>query len=174
MFDKLNAVEARYEQMLSAMADPALHADQTAYRTHARPLAELEPLVERFREYKTVATEIAQTEELVRGDDPEMRELAAQELKALEARRDTVLAEIKQLLIPKDPNDEKNVMLEIRAGTGGDEDALFAAELFRMYTRFAERQGWKLDMMSHSETDGGGIKEVIVMIEGRRVDSRLK
>jgi len=168
MFDKLTAVEARYEQLMTAMADPALQADQATFRSHAKTFSELEPLVERFREYKTVAAEIAQTEELVQVDDAEMRELAQQ------ARRDALVAEIKQLLVPKDPNDEKNVMVEIRAGTGGDEAALFAAELFRMYTRFAERQGWRVEMMSLSETDGGGVKEVVVMIEGRRVYSRLK
>ncbi len=174
MFDKLTSVEARYEQLMTAMADPAVQADQATYRTHARTLAELEPLVERFRDYKTVTTDIVQTEELTRGDDAQMRELAQQELKTLVARRDMLLAEIRQLLVPKDPNDEKNVMLEIRAGTGGNEAALFAADLFRMYARFAERQGWHVEMMSLSETDGGGVKEVIVMIEGRRVYSRLK
>ncbi len=174
MFDKLTSVEARYEQLMAAMADPAVQADQAAYRTHARTLAELEPLVERFREYKSVSTDIAQTDELARSNDAEMRELAQQELKVLQARRDVLLSEIKQLLVPKDPNDEKNVMLEIRAGTGGNEAALFAADLFRMYARFAERQGWRVEMMSLSETDGGGIKEVIAMIEGRRVYSRLK
>ena len=174
MFDKLTAVEARYEQLMAAMADPALQADQATFRTHAKALAELEPLVERFREYKTVTAEIAQTEEILRADDADMRELAQQEMKSLLARRDTLLAEIKELLVPKDPNDEKSVMLEIRAGTGGDEAALFAGELFRMYTRFAALRGWRVEMMSLSETDGGGIKEVIAMIEGRRVYSRLK
>jgi peptide chain release factor 1 len=174
MFDKLTAVEARYEQLMAAMADPALQADQATFRTHAKALAELEPLVERFREYKTVTAEIAQTEEILRADDADMRELAQQEMKTLLARRDALLGEIKELLVPKDPNDEKSVMLEIRAGTGGDEAALFASELFRMYTRFAALRGWRVEMMSLSETDGGGIKEVIAMIEGRRVYSRLK
>jgi len=174
MFDKLTTVEARYEQLVTALADPVLQADQATFRSHAKALAELEPLVERFREYKIVTAQLAQTAELVQIDDADMRELAQQEMKTLQARRDVLLAEIKQLLVPKDPNDEKNVMVEIRAGTGGDEAALFAAELFRMYTRFAERQGWRVEMMSLSETDGGGVKEVIVMIEGRRVYSRLK
>jgi peptide chain release factor 1 len=174
MFDKLNAVEARYEHVMAALADPAVQADQTAYRTHAKMLAELQPLVDRFREYKAVTAEIAETEELTRGEDAELRDLAQQELKSLQVKRETLLTEIKQLLIPKDPNDEKNVMLEIRAGTGGDEAALFAADLFRMYTRFAERQSWRVDLMSLSETSGGGLKEAIAMIEGRQVYSRLK
>jgi peptide chain release factor 1 len=128
----------------------------------------------RFREYQIVTRDIAQTEELVAGGDAEMRDLARQELKALTARRDALIADLKILLVPKDPNDEKNVILEIRAGTGGDEAALFAAELFRMYTRYAERQGWRLDVMSTSDTPGGGLKEVIATIEGRGAYSKLK
>jgi peptide chain release factor 1 len=174
MFDKLAAVEARYEQLLAALADPAVQADPAAYRTHAKTVAELEPLVERFREYKAVTAEIAETETLARGDDQELRSLAEQELERLSARREALVAEIKRLLIPKDPNDERNVMLEVRAGTGGDEAALFAADLVRMYTRFAERQGWRVEVLSLSETDGGGVREAILLIEGRQVYSRLK
>jgi peptide chain release factor 1 len=174
MFDKLNAVEARYEQLMALVADPAVQADSATYRTHAKALSELQPLVDQFRGYKAVVTEIEQARELAASDDAELRALAVEELKALEQRRDAVLAEIKTLLVPRDPNDEKNVMLEIRAGTGGDEAALFAADLFRMYTRFAERNGWRVEVMSLSETAGGGIKEAVVMIEGRQVYSRLK
>ncbi len=174
MLDKLAAVETRYEQLLAAMADPAVQADPAAYRTHAKTAAELAPLVDRFRQYKTVTAEIAETEELARSGDAELRELAEQELKALVAKRDALLTEIKRLLVPKDPNDERNIMLEIRAGTGGDEAALFAADLLRMYTRFAERQGWKVDLLSLSETDGGGVREAILLVEGQRVYSRLK
>jgi peptide chain release factor 1 len=174
MFDKLTAVEARYEDLLARIADPAVQADPAEYRTHTKTLAELEPLVERFRDYKTVARELAETEDLAGSADADMRELAVQELKSLEARRDALLAEIKLLLVPKDPNDAKNVVLEIRAGTGGDEAALFAADLLRMYTRYAERQGWKVEMMSTSETGVGGIKEAIALVEGKNVYSRMK
>ena len=174
MFDKLNALELRYDELMSLLGDPAVQADPAEYRKHAKALAEIEPLVERFREYKTIARDIAQTDELVTAEDPDLRELALEELKALEARRDGVLAEVKALLVPKDPNDAKNVLLEIRAGTGGDEAALFAAELFRMYNKFAERQGWRLEVLSTSETGVGGLKEVIALIEGRYVYSRLK
>jgi peptide chain release factor 1 len=174
MFDKLNAVEARYEQLMALVGDPAVQADSATYRTHAKALSELQPLVDQFRGYKAVVTEIEQARELAASDDAELRALAVEELKALEQRRDAVLAGIKTLLVPRDPNDEKNVMLEIRAGTGGDEAALFAADLFRMYTRFAERNGWRVEVMSLSETAGGGIKEAVVMIEGRQVYSRLK
>jgi peptide chain release factor 1 len=172
MFDKLHAVEARYEQLMAEMADPAVQADSAKFRGHSKALAEIQPLVEHFRQYKDVAGQIAATEDLVK--DPDMRELAQEELKSLQTRRDTLLDEIKILLVPKDPNDEKNVVLEIRAGTGGDEAALFAGDLFRMYSRYAERQGWKIDVLNLSETGSGGIKEVIALIEGRHVYSRLK
>jgi len=174
LIDKLTSVEARYNDLSGKLADPAVQADQVQYRTHAKALAEIEPLVERFREFKNVLAEIVHTQDLAGGSDPEMRELAQEELRTLESRRDALEAEIKVLLLPKDPNDEKNVMLEIRAGTGGDEAALFAGELFRMYTRFAEGQGWRVDVMSMSESGVGGVKEAIAMIEGRRVYSQLK
>ncbi len=173
MIDKLNAVEAKYGELLQRLADPAVQADPGQYRTSAKSLAEIEPLVEKFREFKSVLTQIAQSQELMESD-PDMRELAQEELQSLGARRDALDAEIKVLLLPKDPNDEKNVVLEIRAGTGGDEAALFAAELFRMYSRYAESQGWRIELMSSSETGVGGIKEVIAVIEGRQVYSRLK
>jgi peptide chain release factor 1 len=174
MFDKLASEEARYEDLTRLLGTSEVQSDANVYRKHAKALAELEPLVERFREYKAVAQEIAQTEELVTAGDPDMRELAREELKSLVAKRDSLLADLKILLIPKDPNDEKNVVLEIRAGTGGDEAALFAAELFRMYTKFAERNGWRLELMSSNDTGVGGLKEVIATIEGRGVYSKLK
>ncbi len=174
MFDKLQAVEERYDKLMALISDPAVQADQQEYRKHTRTLAEIQPLVEQFREYKAVAGELAETRELAAGDDDELRELAEQELGALEARRDTLLASIKVLLLPKDPNDEKNVVLEIRAGTGGDEAGLFASDLFRMYQRFAEEQGWRVELLSSNETGVGAIKEAVALIEGKRVYSRLK
>ena len=140
----------------------------------AKAAADLQPLVERFREYKDVVRDLTQTEELAASGDADMRDLAREELKSLVAKRDALLADLKILLIPKDPNDEKNVMLEIRAGTGGDEAALFAGELFRMYSRYAERQGWRLELMSMSESGVGGVKEAIATIEGRGAYSKLK
>ncbi|HJR59412.1 MAG TPA: peptide chain release factor 1 [Vicinamibacterales bacterium] len=172
MLDKLRAIEARYEQLMAEMADPAVQADTAKFRTHSKSLSELQPLVDAFREYKAVVEQVATTQELLK--DPDMRELAQDELQSLEARRDQLLADIKVLLIPKDPNDAKNVVLEIRAGTGGDEAALFAADLFRMYSRYAERQGWKIDVLSMSDSGAGGIKEAIALIEGRNAYSRLK
>jgi peptide chain release factor 1 len=174
MFDKLQSVERHYEELTHLLGTSEVQSNQTEYKKQAKALAEIEPLVEKFRDFKAVDTEVAQAEELANSGDADMRELAQEELKSLTARRDALLGELKILLIPKDPNDEKNVVLEIRAGTGGDEAALFAAELFRMYSKYAERQGWRLEMMSSNETGVGGLKEAIATIEGRGVYSKLK
>ncbi len=174
MLDKLMSVESKYDDLLALLSDATVQADPSQYRTHAKALAEIEPVVEKFREYKAVVSEITQTDELAASDDAEMKALAQEELPGLKARAEALLAEIKVLLIPKDPNDEKNVVLEIRAGTGGDEAALFAADLFRMYSRYAERQGWRVDVLSSNENGVGGLKEVIATIEGKSVYSRLK
>ena len=169
---KLAAVESKYEQLTAEMADPAVQADAAKFRAHSKAVAEMQPLIEKYREYKDVAAELAATQELL--NNPDMRDLALEELPKLQQRSDSLVADIKVLLVPKDPNDAKNVILEIRAGTGGDEAALFAADLFRMYSRYAERQGWKIDVMSQSDTGVGGLKEIIAVIEGRNVYSRLK
>src|SRR5687768_6811461 len=174
MFDKLSTVESRYDELMHRLGTGEVQSDPVEFRKAAKALSDMEPLVQKYREYKAVDQDIAGSEELVRGSDPEMRELAEEELKTLYVKRDALLEEIKILLIPKDPNDEKNVLLEIRAGTGGEEAALFAGELYRMYHRYAERQGWKLEVMSLSESDTGGLKEAIASIEGRGVYSRLK
>jgi peptide chain release factor 1 len=174
MFDKLNEIEKRHDELLVLLGEGAVQADAAEYRRHAKALAEIKPIVDRYGEYKQVVREILQAEDLARGTDPDMRELAQQELGSLNARRDALTAEIKTLLLPKDPNDQKDVVLEIRAGTGGDEAALFASDLFRMYSRFAERQGWKVEVLSSNETGGGGMKEVIASISGKSVYSRLK
>jgi peptide chain release factor 1 len=174
MFDKLLSVENKYDELMTKLGTAEVQADAAEYRRSAKTLSELEPLVQKFREYKGVEEDIKGAQELVNGNDAEMRELAREELKTLESRRDALLQDLKILLIPKDPNDEKNVILELRAGTGGDEAALFAADLFRMYSRYAERQGWRIEVMSSSESGTGGLKEVIASIEGRGVYSRLK
>ena len=159
---------------MSRLGTPEVQSDPAEYRKAAKALSDMEPLVQKYREYKAVESDIAGSEELAQSDDAEMRALAQEELKTLYPRRESLLAEIRILLIPKDPNDEKNVILEIRAATGGEEAALFAAELFRMYSRYAERQGWKVDALSSSQSDAGGLKEVVATIEGRGVYSRLK
>jgi peptide chain release factor 1 len=172
MFEKLNATVEKYEQLMAELGDPAVQADTAKFRENSKAIAEMQPLVDAYREYQQVVGQIAATQEMLK--DPDMRELAEEELQALETRRDVLFGEIKVLMIPKDPNDAKNVMIEIRAGTGGDEAALFASDLFRMYSRYAERQGWKLEVLSMSDSGAGGIKEVIAMIEGRNAYSRLK
>src|SRR5215467_8885777 len=174
MFDKLLAEESRYEELSRLLSTVEVQNDSNEIRKHSKALAELEPLVEKFRQYKTIVQEITHAEDLANSADADMRDLAKEELKSLTFKRDAIVAELKVLLVPKDPNDEKNVVLEIRAGTGGDEAALFAAELFRMYSRYAERQGWKIDVMSSSDTGIGGVKEVIATIEGRGAYSKLK
>jgi peptide chain release factor 1 len=176
MFEKLNAVEMRYDELVALISDPAVQADSATYRKHTKAISDIQVLVERFREYRKVVEESTQAMELSNDSqgDPEMRELAREELRELETRRDDLLAELKLLLIPKDPNDERNVVLEIRAGTGGDEAGLFAADLFRMYSRYAETQGWRLEVLSSNETGVGAIKEVIALVEGHNAYSRLK
>jgi peptide chain release factor 1 len=174
MIDKLSNVEAQYEDLTARLGTTEVQSDQAEYRKASKALSELEPLVQKYRDYKAVQKDIEDAEGIVAGADPDMRELAQEELKDLNAKRDVIVAALQVLLVPKDPNDEKNVILEIRAGTGGDEAALFAAELFRMYSRFAERQRWKIEVMSTSESGTGGTKEVIASIEGRGVYSRLK
>lgn len=174
MFDKLAAVEIRYEELTASLGTAVVQSDPAEYRKQARMLADIEALVEKYREYKTVAAEIVQAEELSAAGDPDMRALAHDELAQLTAQQGRIVDQLKVLLIPKDPNDEKNVLVEIRAGTGGEEAALFAGDLYRMYTRYAERQGWKLEVLSLSEAGQGGLKEVIVSITGRGAYSRLK
>ena len=176
MFDKLQAIEDRYDKLTTLISDPTVQADQQEYRTHTKALSEIQPIIEHFRLYKEVTEEAVQAKELAEEakDDTELRELAQQELIELEDRRETLLQQIKILLIPKDPNDEKNVVLEIRAGTGGDEAGLFAADLFRMYARYAETLGWRVEVLSSNETGVGAIKEVVALIEGKRVYSQLK
>jgi peptide chain release factor 1 len=174
-FQKLREIESRFAEVEAAMSDPAVAQDPPAYQKLAREAKELSPVVERYRAYKDTLQELAKVQEMARAEtDSELREMAHEETRALEARRDELDAGIPLLLIPKDPNDEKNVLLEIRAGTGGDEAALFANEVFRMYSRFAERQGWKVDIVSVNRTGPGGIKEVIAMVEGDRVYSKLR
>jgi len=174
-FQKLKDIEARCDELETQMSDPDVVQDPSAYQRLARESKEIRPIVERYRAYKGVLQELTKVQEMAKAEtDPELREMAQEEVHALEARRDALDEEIPVLLLPKDPNDEKNVLLEIRAGTGGDEAALFAAEVFRMYQRFAERNGWKIDLVSANRTGGGGIKEMIAMVEGDRVYSKLR
>jgi peptide chain release factor 1 len=175
MFDRLNQIEARYDELTQALASPEITNDSSKYQRTAKAHSEIAPIVERYREYKDLTKGIAESKAVLADEkDPEMRAYAQEELAKLEPRVTEVQEELKVLLLPKDPNDEKDVILEIRAGTGGDEATLFAAEMFRMYSRYAETQGWKVEVLSTSESSVGGLKEVIAIIEGQRVYSRLK
>ncbi len=174
VLEKLKATEARYEELTALVSDSSVQADPTAYRTHAKALSELQELVDLSREYRVLAAQLTEAQEMAAGGDAEMRALADDEARAIQPKLDALFERIRLLLIPKDPNDDKNIVLEIRAGTGGDEAALFAANLFRMYSRYAERQGWKVEVLSTNETGVGGLKEVIATIEGRGVYKHLK
>ena len=175
MFERLEQIEARYEELTQALASPDVIGDSAKYQKTAKAHSEITPVVEKYREYKDLKKAIAESKAVLADErDSEMRAYAQEELDNLEIRLLRVEEELKVLLLPKDPNDEKNVVLEIRAGTGGDEATLFAAEIFRMYTRYAETQRWKVEVLSTSESSVGGLKEVIALIEGNRVYSRMK
>jgi peptide chain release factor 1 len=175
MFERLEQIEARYEELTRALASPETMNDSAKYQKTAKAHSELVPIVEKFREFRDLKRGIEESKALVESeDDAEMRAYAQEELAKLDERLVRVEEELKFLLLPKDPNDEKNVVLEIRAGTGGDEATLFAAEVFRMYTRFAEGKRWKVEVLSTSESGVGGLKEVIALIEGQRVYSQMK
>jgi peptide chain release factor 1 len=175
MFERLDQIEARYDELTQALASPEIMNDSAKFQKTAKSHSEISLIVERYREFKDLTRGISESRAMLADEkDPEMRAYAQEELDKLEGRVGAVEEELKVLLLPKDPNDEKDVILEIRAGTGGDEATLFAAEMFRMYTRYAETQGWKVEVLSTSESSAGGLKEVIALIEGQRVFSRLK
>ncbi|MGQ9823935.1 MAG: peptide chain release factor 1 [Desulfotomaculales bacterium] len=175
MFDKLKSLEERYEELNRLIGDPEVIADRERWQQYVRSHAELEEIVTAYRRYKKVAQEVAEARELL-GEklDADFRELVEEEFKELKDRQEELERELKILLLPRDPNDEKNVIMEIRAGTGGEEAALFAADLFRMYLRYAERKGWRCEIMDASPTDLGGFKEVVFLVEGKGAYSRLK
>ena len=175
MFERLDQIEARYEELTQALASPEVIGDSSKYQKTAKAHSDITPVVEKYREYKDLKKGIAESRAVLADEkDAAMRAYAQEELEKLEARVVGVEEELKVLLLPKDPNDEKDVVLEIRAGTGGDEATLFAAEMFRMYTRYAEAQRWKVEVLSTSESGVGGLKEVIALVEGDKVYSRLK
>lgn len=176
MFDKLSFISDKYNALTEKVSDPQIIADQSKWQKYAKELSELEPIVKKFQEYQQVKKSIAESKELLNesSSDEELRELAKLELSEMEDKVEPLEEELKVLLLPKDPNDEKNVILEIRAGTGGDEAALFGSDLFRMYSRYAERRGWKTELMEMNETGIGGIKEAVLLIKGKGAYSRLK
>jgi peptide chain release factor 1 len=175
MLEKLEQIEARYESLTQELSSPDIMSDQTAYVKAAKQHRSLGEIVAKYRELKTLRDELVGAQELLdTADDEEMREMARVEINSLQAQVEQTEETLRFLLIPSDPNDEKNVILEIRAGTGGDEATLFAAEMLRMYQRYAERQGWRFEVLEASESGIGGVKEAIALIEGDKVYSKLK
>jgi peptide chain release factor 1 len=174
--DKLAEIEAKYEALTEQLGKPEVLADNALYQKTAKTRADLTEIVEKFREWKSISKSVEETKALVdeSASDPEMKAMAHEELIALESRQEKVEQELNVLLLPRDPNDEKNVVLEIRAGTGGDEASLFAQDIFRMYTRYAESQHWRVEVLSTSLSGVGGLKEVIALVEGQKVYSKLK
>jgi peptide chain release factor 1 len=171
---KLAQLEKRFDELTQQMADPAVIGDGDKYRKVTKEQAELSEIVEKYRQWKDMEDALSQARPMLQEKDPDLRAMAEEEVQRLEPELAKIEEEIKILLLPKDPKDEKNVVLEIRAGTGGDEATLFAAEVFRMYSRFAESQKWKIEVMSTSESAVGGLKEVIALVSGNRVYSKLR
>ncbi|MBN1932188.1 MAG: peptide chain release factor 1 [Desulfobacterales bacterium] len=174
MFDKLKGVEERYLVLEKRLSDPKIFQDRAAYQKYSREHAELSKIITVYRNYKQTVKELSGSTELLRDGDPEIKELARNEINALTIEKVRLEKELKKLLMPKDPNDDKNVLVEVRAGTGGEEAALFVSDLFRMYSRYAENMGWKVEIMDHHTTGVGGLKEIIAMFHGKGAYSRFK
>ena len=174
MFEKLRAIESRYEELTKLLMDPEVFSKPSELQKYSKEQAELQPLVEKIREYTKLLSDIEGTEELLKEGDGDLRELALSELDELKGKKPKIEEELKIMLLPEDPRDKKNVILEIRAGTGGEEAALFASKLFRMYLKYAEQKRWKVEMIDLNSTGLGGIKEVIASIQGKNAYSRLK
>ncbi|MDY6824260.1 MAG: peptide chain release factor 1 [Thermodesulfobacteriota bacterium] len=174
MFEKLKETEDRFFELERMMADPDVIQDRQAYQQHSREHAELSDIVEAYSRYKTISGELETSRELLDDNDPEMKALAREEVDALKSQLADIEEQLKQLLTPKDPNDNKNVLIEIRAGTGGEEAALFASDLFRMYWRYAETKSWKTEVMNSHETGTGGFKEIVFMVYGKGAYSHFK
>jgi peptide chain release factor 1 len=172
MLEKIEELERRFQELESLLSDPAVIANQPEFRRFSREHADISELVAAYRRYRKIIAEIEGNRELL--SDPEMKEMAEAELLALEERKTALEGEFRLLLLPKDPNDDRNVVLEIRAGTGGDEAALFAGDLLRMYSRFAESNHWRIELISVSEGEKGGVKEVVALVEGKGVYAKLK
>jgi len=174
MFDKLSGVENRFLEVERLLSDPGIVQDRDAYQKYSREHADLSKIVSVFRKYKRTMEELNDSMELLKDKDPDIKEMARDEVGVLKLRKENLENDLKNLLLPKDPNDDKNVIVEIRAGTGGEEAGLFASDLFRMYTRYTENKNWKVEVMTHHPTGIGGLKEIIAMIHGKGAYSRFK
>ena len=171
---KLETIGERLEELSGLLADPGVISDQNQFRELSQEYAQIEPVAKCFAQYRSTLDDISEAEALLSDDDPDMREMGEEELKTAKARRDALELELQKLLLPTDPNDNSNIFLEIRAGTGGDEAALFAGDLFRMYSRYAERRRWQIEIITESQGEHGGYKEIILRIIGQGAYSRLK
>ena len=174
MFDKLDFILEKYEELSLKVSDPEVINNQPVWQKHIKEMGEMEPIVNKYKEYKKAKEDLQAVKEMLEENDEELREMAKMEISELEPAVETISEELKILLLPKDPNDDRNVILEVRAGTGGDEAALFGADLLRMYMRYAERRGWKTEILEMNDTGIGGIKEAVVLIKGKGAYSRLK
>uniref|UniRef100_A0A7C4EK92 Peptide chain release factor 1 n=1 Tax=Thermodesulfovibrio aggregans TaxID=86166 RepID=A0A7C4EK92_9BACT len=174
MLEKLIEIENKYEKITKTLSDPAVLSNKDEYMKYSKERLNLEPIVTKFREYKRILHMIEEAEEILKSEEEDLKELAQEELQSLKKIKPQLEQELKILLLPKDPRDEKNVILEIRAGTGGEEAALFAADLFRMYSKYAESKGWKIEIIDAHPTGLGGFKEIIASISGKGAFSRLK
>jgi peptide chain release factor 1 len=173
--EKLDQIETRYEEMTQQLSDPQVIGDSARFQKLAKSHSDLQAIVEKHREYKQLEKDLAGAQQMIlEAEDAEMKQMAYEEEKQLLAKKEIVERDLKFLLLPKDPNDEKNVILEIRAGTGGDEAALFAGELYRMYSRYAESQGWRVEVLESSPSSLGGLKDIVAAIQGKMVYSKLK
>ena len=174
MFDQLDFILEKYEELSRMVSDPDMINDQPVWQRHMKEMSEMEPIVTKYKAYKSNKAAIADVKEMLEENDEEIREMAKAELSELSEQEELLEEELKVLLLPKDPNDDKNVILEVRAGTGGEEAALFGSDLLRMYIRYAERRGWKTEMLDTNDTGIGGIKEAVMLIKGKGAYSRLK
>jgi len=174
MFDRLSGVENRFLEVEKLLSDPGIVQDRDAYQKYSREHADLSKIVSIFRKYKRTMEELNDSMELLKDKDPDIKEMARDEVGVLKLRKENLENDLKNLLLPKDPNDDKNVIVEIRAGTGGEEAGLFASDLFRMYTRYTENKNWKVEVMTHHPTGVGGLKEIISMIHGKGAYIRFK
>jgi peptide chain release factor 1 len=175
LFEKLENIESKYEELTQQLSSPEVHNDSARFQKLAKTHADMAPMVAKYRQWKEIEKGLQGTQQLLmEAEDADMKQMAHDEERELEARRESVERELKYLMLPKDPNDDKNVIVEIRAGTGGDEASLFAGELFRMYSRYAETQGWKVEILESSPSSIGGMKEVVAAIQGNKVYSKLK
>jgi peptide chain release factor 1 len=175
MFDKLDFIEEKYKDLSKKISDPEVISNTSEWQKYVKEHAQLEPVVEKYKEFKAVSEQLEEAKEMLKDKlDDDFREMVKEEVKELTEKKEELTQELKILLIPKDPNDDKNVIVEVRAGAGGDEAGLFAGDLFRMYSRYAERKGWKVEIMSSNDQGVGGFKEVIFMVKGKGAYSRLK